>query len=76
MLIKFNRDGSPIPCPCNGCVGPKRRYKCHTFCDEYLQYQKDLKVYNEKKRTEDEKRFITDTHKNWLQKKQREKKRR
>ena len=75
MLIKFNREGSPIPCPCNGCVEPKRQYKCHTFCEEYLQYKEDIKVYNDNKRMEDEKNIISDTKKDWLYRKQRRSKR-
>ena len=76
MLIPFNRSGSPIPCPCNGCVKPKRRDNRHMVCEEYIQYQEDMKVYNKKKRIEDEKHYMTDSHKKWLQQKQREKKRR
>lgn len=76
MLIPFNRNGSPIPCPCNGCVEPKRRFNCHAMCKEYKKYKKDMEEYNRLKRLDDEKNYMTDTHKAWLQKKQKEKKRR
>ena len=26
------------PCPCNGCVPPRRNADCHTYCPDYKKW--------------------------------------
>ena len=69
MLYEFNRDGSPVKCPCNGCQ--ERSATCHADCKKYAKFKEELNAYNEKKRAEDERYIISDTKRKWLEGKQR-----
>lgn len=34
-------------CPCIGCVPPTRHPGCHSQCDGYKEWRKELDAYNE-----------------------------
>ena len=34
--------------PCNGCKPPKRNAECHTYCEPYLEYEKERNAQYEK----------------------------
>ena len=78
MLIKFNREGGPIQCPCKDCPDREvttdesgKTRTCHMHCREYSEYKDMVKEYNDAKRAENEKNYFSETKKKWLAKKQR-----
>lgn len=44
------------PCPCNGCVAPKRHRGCHATCPDYIpwneEHQQELAIIREAKEQE------------------------
>ena len=40
--------------PCKGCVPPKRKLLCHSFCKEYQEFVEERTVYLEKKNAQQE----------------------
>lgn len=41
-------------CPCYGCLAPRRNPGCHSYCDNYLEWDERNKKYREKARKEQE----------------------
>ena len=39
-------------CPCRDCVAPRRNSRCHSYCEEYIEWCNEENVIKQKEKNE------------------------